>query len=94
MNMTSHQAKKDCVERLTKAGAKWNKIYAKTVSFQGFMRSTSLRVHIVDCIVPPNFNPDTVFFGIKKSSEGGYLPVFRIDQVRDGRALEGAHFKK
>lgn len=74
--MTLNEAKKDCAVRLKAHGCVWSKISARSVSFQDLLRSNSTRVVIEDCIAPPDFNRESCFFGVQRSSQGGYLPVF------------------
>jgi hypothetical protein len=102
--MTLNEAKKDCAARLKAHGCIWSKISAKSVSFQDLLRANSTRVIITDCIAPKDFNKDTCFMGIPKSTQGGYLPCFRIDHAKKLNnniqldntftILEGTHFNK
>ena len=78
--MTIHQARKDAKDRLARHGIAYEKITAKTISFEGlgYGKAIFVEIHGANLYQFPNFIPPVTFKeGIQKPSEGGYILKFR-----------------
>ena len=71
--MTASEAKKDVKARLERHGVAFDKLTAKTVSFQGFGYGCTVFVKVHGAKIPRNIQSmQEVFNDIPKPSDGGY----------------------
>ena len=71
--MTTSEAKKDAKARLERHGVAFDKLTAKTVSFQGFGYGCTVFVKVHEAKVPSNIQSLKVIEDdLPKPSEGGY----------------------
>ena len=70
--MTTNECKKDAARRLKEAGVAYEKLTARTISFEGFGYGRSIFVSIHGAKVPMCWK--RLFADVPKPSAGGYVP--------------------
>ena len=74
--MTINEAKKDAKTRLDKASIKFDKLSAKTLSFEGLGYGTAIFITIHGVQTPFGPHRRTLFADVPKPSNGGYVVKF------------------
>jgi hypothetical protein len=69
--MTVHQAKKDLANRLAGFKVEFQKLTARTVSFEDLARANPIFITIHQGRFPKGF--ELKMLGVPKSSDGGYI---------------------
>lgn len=71
--MTTFEAKQDAKTRLDKAGIAFDKLTAKTVSFEGFGYGSGLFITVHGAKTPFGPHRKAAFDTVPKPSQGGYV---------------------